>query len=180
MPFTKHSTEGRMCGLRKEVKYGQARSHGGGAFGGSVPQISLFPENLFQKYDKNKNLAPLKCIFPLQTSKPGYGPEYGAAQSWDESQWGFSFYGIKNELLLRIFCHTERLKPFQVTTGGQKNFRSDWVSFLLLFIDKIREQTRLTSLHCSQGYRHSVEQHVDSLWYRVCSIWVCSLTSIVL
>jgi len=41
----------------------------------------LFPENLFQKYDENKNRAPLKCILPLQTSKPGYGPEYGALQS---------------------------------------------------------------------------------------------------
>jgi len=45
---------------------------------------------------------------------------------------------------------------------------------------KILVKTKLTSLHCSQSYRHSVEQNVDSLWYRVCSSWVCSLTSIVL
>jgi len=46
-----------------------------------APQVFLFPENLFQKYDKNKNRAPLKCILPLQTLKPSYGSEYGAAQS---------------------------------------------------------------------------------------------------
>jgi len=34
---------------------------------------------------------------------------------------------------------------------------------LVAFMGKIREKTRLTSLHCSQGYRHSVEQNVDSL-----------------
>jgi len=34
--------------------------------------------------------------------------------------------------LLRVICHTERLKPFQITIGGQKYFRPDWVSFLLL------------------------------------------------
>jgi len=87
------------------------------------------------------------------------------AKCWDKSQWGFSFYGVENELLLRIICHRERLKPFQITTGGQKHFRSDWVSFLLVFMGKIREKT---SLHWSQGYRHPVEQNVDSLWYRVC------------
>jgi len=69
---------------------------------------------------------------------------------WDESQWGFSFYSVENELLLRIICHTERLKPFQITTGGQKYFRSDWVFFL-------KRQD-------SQGYRHSVEHNVNSLW----------------
>jgi len=83
------------------------------------------------------------------------------------------FMAFENELLLRIICHTELLKPFQITTGGQKYFRPDWVAFLLLFMGKIREKTRLSSLHCSQGCRHSVEQNVDSLWYRVCSSWVC-------
>jgi len=87
------------------------------------------------------------------------------AKCWYESQWGFSFYGVENELLLRIISHTERLKPFQIT-GRQKYFRSDWVSFLLLFMGKIRVKTKLTSLHCSQGYRQSVKQNVDSLWYR--------------
>ena len=43
-----------------------------------------------------------------------------------------SLYGVENESLLREIDHTERLKSFQVTTGGQKYFRSDWVSFLLL------------------------------------------------
>ena len=58
---------------------------------------------------------------------------------------------------------------------------SSWLGVLFVaFMGKIREKTRLTSLHCSQGYRHSVEQNVDSLWYRVCWSWVCSLTSIVL
>ena len=62
-----------------------------------------------------------------------------SAKCWDESQWGFSFYGVDNELLLRIICHTERLKLFQITTGGQtqKYFHSDWMSFLLLFMGKI-------------------------------------------
>jgi len=72
--------------------------------------------------------------FTRQSSKPGYGPEYGAAQCWDESQRGFSFYSVENELLLRIIFHTESLKPFQITTGGQKYFHSNWVSFLLLFM----------------------------------------------
>jgi len=27
------------------------------------------------------NIVTLKCILPLQTSKPGYGTEYGSAQS---------------------------------------------------------------------------------------------------
>jgi len=66
-------------------------------------------------------------------TRPGCPPP-NCAHGWDESQWGFSFYGVENELFLRIICHTERLKPFQITTGGQKYFRSDWVSFLLLFI----------------------------------------------
>jgi len=86
-----------------------------------------------------------------------------STKCWDESLWEFSFYGVENELLLRIICHTERLKPFQITIGGQKYFRSDWVAFLLVFMGKIREKTRLTSLHCSQGCRHSVKQNVDSL-----------------
>jgi len=34
------------------------------------------------------------------------------AKGWDESQWGFSFYGVENGLLLRTIYHTERLKPF--------------------------------------------------------------------
>jgi len=103
-----------------------------------------------------------------------------SAKCWDEWQCGFSFYGVENESLLRVICHTERLKPFQ-TTGGQKYFRSDWVSFLLLFMGKTRVKTRLTSLHCSQRYRHLVEQNVDSLWYYACLSWVyCSLTTIVL
>ena len=78
-----------------------------------------------------------------------------SAKCWDESQRGFSFYSVENELLLRIICHTERLKPFQITTGGQKYFRSDLVSFLLLFMGKVREKTRLTSLHCSQDIQWS-------------------------
>jgi len=56
-----------------------------------------------------------------------------SAKCWDESQWGFSFYGVENERLLRIICHTQRLKLLQITTWGQKYFRSDWVS-LLLFV----------------------------------------------
>jgi len=124
----------------------------------------LFPENLFQKYDENKNRAPLKCILPLKTLKAGYGPEYGAAQSVEMNRNEDSlFIAFRINYCLRIIGHTERLKPFQITTGGQKYFHSDWVSFLLLFVGKIREKTRLTSLHCSQGCRHSVEQNVDSL-----------------
>ena len=34
------------------------------------------------------------------------------AKGWDESQCGFSFYGVENGLLLRLIYHTERLKPF--------------------------------------------------------------------
>ena len=49
------------------------------------------------------------------------------------------FFGVENESLLRIICHTERLKPFQITTGGQKYFRSDCVS-LLLFMGEIWEK----------------------------------------
>jgi len=70
VPLTKHSTEERMCGLRKYVKY-------------------------------------IRC----------------GAKCWDESQWGFPFYGVENELLLRIICHTERLKPFQITRTEVLSFR---------------------------------------------------------
>jgi len=34
------------------------------------------------------------------------------AKGWDESQCGFSSYGVENGLLLRMIHHTERLKPF--------------------------------------------------------------------
>ena len=33
------------------------------------------------------------------------------AKGWDESQWGFSFNGVENGLLLRMIYHTEHLKP---------------------------------------------------------------------
>jgi len=55
-----------------------------------APQIFLFPENL--KKDKNKNRVPLKCILPLQTSKPGNRPEYGAAQSVEMNHNEDSFF----------------------------------------------------------------------------------------
>jgi len=33
------------------------------------------PRTFFNEtYNKNKNIASLKCILPLQTLKPGYGP----------------------------------------------------------------------------------------------------------
>ena len=35
-----------------------------------------------------------------------------SANGSDESQCGFSFYGVENGLLLRMIYHTERLKPF--------------------------------------------------------------------
>jgi len=61
---------------------------------------------------------------PLQPSKPDYRPENGAAQSVEMNHNEDSLYDVENELLLRIICYTERLKPFQtITTGGQKYFR---------------------------------------------------------
>jgi len=39
-------------------------------------------------------------------------------------------------------------------------FRSTQVSLFLLFMGKIRGKNK-PSLHCSQGYRHSVEQNVN-------------------
>jgi len=54
-----------------------------------------------------------------------------SAKFWDESQWEFSFYGIENELLLRIICHTERLKPFQIT-GGTGATPSDFYAHLVI------------------------------------------------
>jgi len=50
---------------------------------------------------------------------------------------------------------------------GRRNFRWDWAFvetfFMLVFMSKIRVMARLTSLHCSQGYRFSVEPNVNSL-----------------
>jgi len=40
-----------------------------------VPTNFVMPRTFFiETYNKNKNIAPLKCIFPPQTLKPGYGP----------------------------------------------------------------------------------------------------------
>ena len=51
--------------------------------------------------------------------------------------------------------------------GGRRNFRWDWAFvetfFMLVFMSKIRIKVRSTSLHCSQGYRFSVEPNVNSL-----------------
>jgi len=58
MPFTKHSTEGRMCGLRKEVKYGQARSHGGGHSGAVSPKFPCSQKICFKNMIKTKILPP--------------------------------------------------------------------------------------------------------------------------
>jgi len=51
--------------------------------------------------------------------------------------------------------------------GGRRNIRCIWAFvetfFMLVFISKIRVKGGLTSLHCSQGYRFSVEPNVNSL-----------------
>jgi len=48
--------------------------------------------------------------------------------------------------------------------GGRRNFRWHWAFvetfFVLVFMSKMRVKARLTSLHCSQGYRFSLEPNV--------------------
>jgi len=64
------------------------------------------------------------------------------------------------------------LKPFSVVNvrgpqifSGSSEGRGTFVEtfFMLVFMSKIRVKARLTSLHCSQGYRLSVEPNVNSL-----------------
>ena len=87
---------------------------------------------------------------------------------------------ISSHLVLLMLGDRRFFRQF----GGRRNFRWDWAFvvsfFMLVFMSKIRVKARLTSLHCSQGYRFSVEPNVNSLYYCARSSWVCFLTSIVL
>ena len=70
-PLHKHEDPQWKTLLRRSWPGPQTR----GAFGGSYPQIFFVsPQILFQTYDKNKNLSPLKYILSPQSLKPGYEP----------------------------------------------------------------------------------------------------------
>jgi len=59
----------------KNGNMSQARSHGE-AFQGSVPPNFLVPrKNCFKNIIKTKLVPIYNCILPLQTPKPGYGPD---------------------------------------------------------------------------------------------------------
>jgi len=38
------------------------------------PKFCYSQKKFYYTYNKNKNISPLKCIFPPQALKPGYGP----------------------------------------------------------------------------------------------------------
>jgi len=91
-----------------------------------VPQICCAQKNLFWTYNKNKNLAPLKCILTLQTIKPGYGRVHSSPEP---RKWHF----MKNITRWWIIPKITRLVPYFIKNIGYIQRGRERTSYKCIF-----------------------------------------------